>query len=85
MRKILLVAAATCALAAPALADEVGVRVGPVGAGVTVGEGRHDYDRNRVEEKTVIKRDEPDRDRTTVIKKEDSDGNRSKTVIHQND
>jgi hypothetical protein len=33
----------------------------------------------------VIKRDEPDRDRTTVIKKEDSDGNRSKTVIHQND
>src|ERR1700727_2028339 len=85
MRKILLVAAATCALAAPALADEVGVRVGPVGAGVTVGEGRHDYDRNRVEEKTVIKRDEPDRDRTTVIKKEDSDGNRGKTVIHQND
>ena len=85
MRKILLVAAATCALAAPALADEVGVRVGPVGAGVTVGEGRHDYDRNRVEEKTVIKRDAPDRDRTTVIKKEDSDGNRSKTVIHQND
>jgi hypothetical protein len=32
----------------------------------------------------VIKRDEPG-ERTTVIKKEDSDGNRSKTVIHQND
>jgi opacity protein-like surface antigen len=44
MRKILLAAAATCALAAPALADDVGVRVGPVGAGVTVGEGNHDYD-----------------------------------------
>src|SRR5580698_7350466 len=70
MRKILLAAAATCALAAPALADDVGVRVGPVGAGVTVGEGNHDYDRDRVREKTVIRRDEPvDRDRTTVIKK----------------
>jgi hypothetical protein len=77
MRKLFLVAAASCALAGPALADEVGVRVGPVGAGVTVGEHR-----DRVEDKTVIKRDEPDRDRTTVIKKEDSDGNRSKTVIH---
>jgi hypothetical protein len=77
MRKLFLVAAASCALAGPALADEVGVRVCPVGAGVTVGEHR-----DRVEDKTVIKRDEPDRDRTTVIKKEDSDGNRSKTVIH---
>ena len=86
MRKILFAAAATCALAGPALADEVGVRVGPVGAGVTVGESHRDYDRDRVQEKTVIRRDEPvDRDRTTVIKKEDSDGNRSKTVIHQND
>jgi len=85
MKKLLLVAATTCALAVPALADDVGVRVGPVGAGVTVGEGRHDYDRDRVREKTVIKRDEPDRDRTTVIKKEDSDGNRSKTVIHHDD
>ena len=72
MRKILLAAAATCALAAPALADDVGVRVGPVGAGVTVGESHHDYDRDRVREKTVIK-------------KEDSDGNRSKTVIHHDD
>jgi hypothetical protein len=86
MRKILLAAAATCALAAPALADEVGVRVGPVGAGVTVGESHRDYDRDRVQEKTVIRKDEPvDRDRTTVIKKEDSDGNRSKTVIRHDD
>src|ERR1700722_19143833 len=84
MRKILLAAAATCALAAPALADDVGVRVGPVGAGVTVGESHHDYDRDRGRGKTVIKRDEPG-DRTTVIKKEDSDGNRSKTVIHHDD
>ena len=84
VRKILLAAAATCALAAPALADDVGVRVGPVGAGVTVGESHHDYDRDRVREKTVIREHEPS-DRTTVIKKEDSDGNRSKTVIHHND
>jgi hypothetical protein len=84
MRKILLAAAATCALAAPALADDVGVRVGPVGAGVTVGESHHDYDRDRVREKTVIKKDEPS-DRTTVIKKERGDGVESKTVIHQND
>jgi hypothetical protein len=81
MRKLLLAAAATCAIAAPALADDVGVRVGPVGAGVTVGEG---HDRDRVQDRTVIRRDEP-RDRTTVIKKEDSDGNRSKTVIHHDD
>ena len=83
MRKYLLAAAMVGALAAPALADEVGVHVGPVGAGVTVGEGHdhyrdRDYDRDRT---TVIKEREP-RDRTTVIKKEDEFGNRSKTVIH---
>jgi hypothetical protein len=84
MRKILLAAAATCALAAPALADDVGVRVGPVGAGVTVGEGRHDYDRDRVREKTVIRDHEP-ADRTTVIKRERGDGVETKTIIRQND
>ena len=84
MRKFLLAAAATCALAAPALADDVGVRVGPVGAGVTVGESHHDYDRDRVREKTVIREHEP-HDRTTVIKKERGDGVESKTVIHHDD
>jgi hypothetical protein len=84
MRKILLAAAAACALAAPALADDVGVRVGPVGAGVTVGESHRDYDRDRVQDKTVIKKDEPG-DRTTVIKKERGDGVESKTVIHHDD
>ncbi|MGA2058782.1 MAG: hypothetical protein ABSG88_26235 [Bradyrhizobium sp.] len=83
MRKILLAAAATCALAAPALADDVGVRVGPVGAGVTVGESHPDYDRDRVREKTVIKKDEGDR--TTVIKKERGDGVESKTIIRHDD
>jgi hypothetical protein len=73
MKKYLLAAGIVCALAVPALADEVGVRAGPVGAGVTVGEHR-DHDR------TVIKEHEPES--KTVIKKEDSDGNREKTVIH---
>jgi hypothetical protein len=81
MKKYLLAAAMVGAIATPALADDVGVRVGPVGAGVTVGEDHHDRDRT-----TVIKKEErPPADRTTVIKKEDSDGNRSKTVIHHDD
>ena len=74
MRKSLFVAAVIGAVAVPAFADDVGVRVGPVGAGATVGE-THDRDR------TVIKEREPS-DSKTVIKKEDVDGDRSKTVIH---
>ena len=74
MKKYLFAAGIVCAVAAPAFGDEVGVRAGPVGAGVTVGES-HDRDRT-----TVIKEREPES--KTVIKKEDSDGNREKTVIH---
>ncbi len=81
MKKILLIAAAVGALAGPALADEVGVRVGPVGAGVTVGEGHRDYDRDRVRERTIIREREPS-ERTTIIKKNHGDGVESKTVIH---
>jgi hypothetical protein len=82
MKKYLLVAAVIGAVASPAFAEEVGVRVGPVGAGVTVGETRdHDRDRDRDRDRTVIREHEP-RDNTTVIKKEDADGNRSKTIIH---
>jgi hypothetical protein len=82
MKKYLLAAALVSAVAMPAFADDVGVRVGPVGAGVTVGES-HDHDRDR-DRTTIIKEREP-RDRTTVIKKEDYMGNRSKTVIHHDD
>ena len=78
MRKYLFAAAMVGALAAPALADEVGVHVGPVGAGVTVGEAPPPRDHTT----TVIKEREPREDRTTVIKKEDEFGNREKTVIH---
>jgi hypothetical protein len=87
MRKYLFAAAAVIvAVATPAFADDVGVRVGPVGAGVTVGEPHDQYrdsDRDR-DHTTVIKEREP-RDSTTVIKKEDAEGDRSKTVIrHDN-
>ena len=44
MRKSLFIAAVIGAVATPAFADDVGVHVGPVGAGVTVGE-THDHDR----------------------------------------
>jgi hypothetical protein len=77
--KLALTIVTVAAIATPALADDVGVRVGPAGAGVTVGES-HDRDRDR--DRTVIKEREPDRDRTTVIKKEHRDGDESKTVIH---
>jgi hypothetical protein len=85
MKKLFFVAAALGALAAPALAEDVGVRVGPVGAGVTVGESHHDYDRDRVREKTIVREREPS-DRTTIIKKDHGDGVESKTIIrHDND
>ncbi len=80
--KYVLVIATVAALATPALAEEVGVRVGPVGAGVTVGEG-HDRDRDR-ERTTVIKEREPT-DRTTIIKKDHDDGTRTKTIIKDRD
>jgi hypothetical protein len=85
--KYALVIATVAALATPALAEDVGVRVGPVGAGVTVGEGHRDYDRDRVRDRdttTVIKEREPT-DRTTVIKKDNDDGVRSKTIIKDRD
>ena len=54
--KSALIIAAVAALATPVSAEEVGVGVGPVDAGVTVGQSHRDYDRER------------DRDHTTVIK-----------------
>jgi len=79
MKKYLFAAGIVCAIAAPAFADDVGVRVGPVGAGVTVGESHEYRDRDR-DRTTVIKEHEPES--KTVIKKEDAYGNREKTVIH---
>jgi hypothetical protein len=80
MKRYVFAAAIITAIAAPAFADEVGVRVGPVGAGATIGESHEYRDRDR-DRTTVIKEREP-ADRKTVIKKEDEFGNREKTVIH---
>ena len=84
MRKYLFAATMGTAIASPAFADEIGVRAGPVGAGVTVGESHEYRDRDR-DRTTVIREREPRHDRTTVIKKQDELGNRSKTVIHHDD
>jgi hypothetical protein len=81
MRKSLFVAAVIGIIATPAFAEDVGVRVGPVGAGVSVGEV-HDHDRGRDRDRTTVIKEREPRDSTTVIKKEDADGDRSKTVIH---
>jgi hypothetical protein len=80
--KYALIIATVAALATPALADEVGVKVGPVGAGVTVGEDHRDLDRDR-DRTTVIKEREPSE--RTVIKKDNDDGVRSKTIIKDRD
>lgn len=76
-----MVAAFIAAIVTPALADDVGVHVGPVGAGVTVGEG-HDHDRDIDRARTTVVKEHEPADRTTVIKKEDANGDTSKTVIH---
>ncbi|CAN5133319.1 hypothetical protein BH11PSE4_BH11PSE4_24490 [soil metagenome] len=79
--KYALIVAAVAVLAGPALADDVGVRVGPVGAGVTIGAAPDHRDRDHTT--TVIKEREPrESDRTTIIKKDNGDGTTSKTVIH---
>jgi hypothetical protein len=83
MNKSLFVASLVVAMATPVLADEVGVRVGPVGAGVTVGEPHEQYrDRDRDRDHTTVIKEREPRDSTTVIKKEDADGDRTKTIIH---
>ena len=76
--KYALIVATVAIFATPALADEVGVRVGPVGAGVTVGQSHPDRERT-----TVIKEREPS-ERTTVIRKE-HDEPRTKTIIKERD
>ena len=83
--KYALVIAAVAALATPAFADEVGVRVGPVGAGVTVGEGHRDLDRDRDRDRTTVIKEREPAERTTVIKKDHDDGVRSKTIIKDRD
>ena len=79
MNKYLIIAATVGAIATPALADEVGVHVGPVGAGVTVGQDHRDYDRSRDSDRTttIVKEREPT-DRTMVIKRNTTTGSKAK-------
>jgi Ni/Co efflux regulator RcnB len=83
MKKYLFVVAAVSTLAVPAMADEVGVRAGPVGAGVTVGEDHRDLDRDRDRDHTTVIKEHEPRDRDTIIKKDHDDGVESKTTIHR--
>ena len=81
MRTALIFVAASLTLAAGVASAEetrVGVGVGPVGAGVTVGQSPSHERRT-----TVIKEREP-RDETVVIKKERREP-REKVIIHERD
>ena len=81
MKTALIIAAASLTLAASgANAEEarIGVGVGPVGAGVTVGQSPSHERRT-----TVIREREP-RDETVVIRKERREP-REKVIIHERD
>jgi hypothetical protein len=81
MRKALILVAAGLTLAAGAASAQdtrVGVGVGPVGAGVTVGQSPSHERRT-----TVIREREP-RDETVVIRKERREP-REKVIIHERD
>jgi hypothetical protein len=83
MKIALIVAVAGTILAIPAAnADDahIGVGVGPVGAGVTVGSGDHDRDYSRT--KIIKEREEP-RDKTVIIKKHREP--RDKVIVHEHD
>jgi hypothetical protein len=78
---LIFLAAAGMGLAANVASAEearIGVGVGPVGAGVTVGQSPS-YERRT----TVIREPEP-RDETVVIKKQRRDADR-KVIIHERD
>jgi hypothetical protein len=81
MRKALIFVAASLTLAASVASAEearIGVGVGPVGAGVTVGQSPSHERRT-----TVIREREP-RDETVVIRKERREP-REKVIIHERD
>ena len=79
-RTLIFVAASLVMAASVANAEEtrIGVGVGPVGAGVTVGQGPTHERRT-----TIIKEREP-RDETVVIRKERREP-RDKVIIHERD
>jgi hypothetical protein len=81
MKTILILAAAGIALGATVATAEdarIGVGVGPVGAGVTVGQSPSHERRT-----TVIREREP-RDETVVVRKERREP-RDKVIVHERD
>jgi hypothetical protein len=81
MKRIAVLLIASAALCAPAVAEEVGVGVGPVG--VTVGSGPDRV----VREREIVREREPRHDRDVVIKKDhDRDVTvEKKTIIKDRD
>jgi hypothetical protein len=81
MKTALIFVAAGLSLAASVANAEdtrIGVGVGPVGAGVTVGQSP------RTERRTTVIREREPRDETTVIRKERREP-RDKVIIHERD
>jgi hypothetical protein len=81
MKSALILAAAGLTLTASVAAAQdarVGVGVGPVGAGVTVGQSPS-YER-----RTTVTREREPRDNSVVIRKERREP-REKTIIHERD
>jgi hypothetical protein len=82
MRRFALTLVASAALCAPALAEEVGVGVGvgPVGAGVTVGSGP-----DRVVREREVVRERAPRDKVIIQKDRRPDVVEKKTIIKDRD
>jgi hypothetical protein len=80
MKRIALVLIASAALCAPALAEEIGVGVGPVG--VTVGSGPDRV----VREKEIVREREPRAEKKVIIEKDRRpDVVEKKTIIKERD
>ena len=80
MKRVAILLIASAALCTPALAEEVGVGVGPVG--VTVGSGP-DHDRV-VHDRTIVREREP-RNKVIIKKERRPDVVEKKTIIHHDD
>ena len=82
MRRFALILVASAALCAPAIAEEVGVGVGvgPVGAGVTVGSGP-----DRVVREREVVRERAPRDKVIIQKDRRPDVVEKKTIIKDRD
>jgi hypothetical protein len=83
MKRMAFILVTSAALCAPAIAEEVGVGVGvgPVGAGVTVGSGPD----RAVKEKEVVREREPATKKVIIEKDRRPDVVEKKTIIKDRD